>query len=114
MTLLSVKPAMEPRKTVRREFFTAMMAVMKKVLSPISEAVIMSADVRKDEKKLVFTVDSIAFVVLLVTDDDASLHGEKGITVQNSITTTTTTTTTTSRWICAVNEAKSVPMKCTL
>lgn len=62
---MSVNPAIEPRKTVRREFLTAIMAVMKKVLSPISEAVIISADVRKDEKKLLLFVALDSIMLLL-------------------------------------------------
>lgn len=68
MTLLTVKPAIEPRKTVRREFLTDIIAVMKNVLSPISETVIISADVKKDEKKLVFVAldDSMVHLLLIL------------------------------------------------
>ena len=50
MTLFNVSPAIEPRNTGHRVFFTAIMAVMKNVLSPISEAVIIKADVMKDDR----------------------------------------------------------------
>src|SRR5699024_2086035 len=37
ITLFKVKPVIDPRKTVSREFFTAIIAVMKNVLSPVFE-----------------------------------------------------------------------------
>lgn len=66
MTLLTVKPAIDPRKTVRREFLTAIIAVIKNVLSPISDAVIINADVRNEEKKLVFVV--LGSILLILYD----------------------------------------------
>lgn len=64
MTLLTVKPAIDPRKTVRREFLTAIIAVIKNVLSPISDAVIINADVRNEEKKLAFVVLGSILLIL--------------------------------------------------
>ena len=64
--LLAVRPAIEPRNTINLELVAAKIAVIKKVLSPISDAVIINTEVRKDDKNELFsTLFSISIFICI-------------------------------------------------
>ncbi len=57
---------MEPRKTAIRDFWTDMMLVMKKVLSPSSEAVINEEEAMKEFQKVLATAYGVILQELCV------------------------------------------------